>query len=151
MNDEDRFWLEEQPEQGELFDREALRPARELIDKKAVEKMAGDIVRAESERAAADKADEVQVEEKYVFRVRYLLNTIEVLDLVKMRKRSGHFVVRDELGAETTISNHDVFKTFRSAKMRLVQLNEEKVSMVKEDLRRAEDRLGISRSLSVDE
>ncbi len=74
----------------------------------------------------------------YVYRVLYLANTIEPLELLD-RGRGARIRVFDPINKEEgVIPNRDVFNNFEAAKERLVALNEARVRLAREDLARAE-------------
>lgn len=86
----------------------------------------------------------------YVYRVRYIINEIEVLELVS--KVNVRLLVRDPKGEapETWIEGHEVYDTFDAARERLVALNRERVAQVEADLRRAKDKLDVSMLMFLD-
>ena len=76
----------------------------------------------------------------FVYRVRYVLNQIEVLEQLS-KAAPNRFLVRPAGGGtEAWIEGHEVFPAFEEARNRLVLLNEERIRLVEADLARARKR-----------
>ena len=83
----------------------------------------------------------------FVYRVRYVLNQIEVLEQLSKAAPNKFLVRPAEGGSETWIEGHEVFPKFEEARARLVMLNEERIRLIQMDLARAQVKLDVSQCM----
>lgn len=92
--------------------------------------------------------EQQEPEKRYVFRVRYIINAIEPLELVRRKQGGRGLVVRDlEGGPEVDIPTVDTYTEFEDAKAKLVAANTERVTQIERDLYDANYKLRISKAM----